>query len=108
MWKFIVRGIQSTIERRACRTNIYSQSSQDNSKNEVKTNLMNQQILLPSTFTFYDKSLCGWAKRAGAKDKKYNSEWNARHSWPEAVSWVNIFLRVRYNYASRQLLKKVR
>ncbi|XP_012226819.1 uncharacterized protein [Linepithema humile] len=90
MWKFIVRGIQSTIERRICRTNIYSQSSQDNPTNDVKTNLTSQQNLLSSTFTFCDKNFCEWAKRAGAKDKKYNSEWNARHSWPEAVSWSSI------------------
>lgn len=103
MWKSIVRGIQSTIERRACRTNVYSQSSQDNTKNqEIKTNLINQPNLLPSTFISFNKSFCGQSKSTGAKDEKNNSEWNARHTWTEAVSWVNIFLHVLCNYASQQ------
>ncbi|KAM0725647.1 Chitin synthase regulator SKT5 [Formica fusca] len=88
MWKVVVRGIRETLERRVCRTNIYSQSSQDNAKNEVKTSLTCQQKFLPPIFITCDKSFCGSAKSAGAKDKKY--EWNTKHSWPEAVGWSSV------------------
>lgn len=40
-----------------------------------------------------DKSFCGPAKNAGANDKKH--EWNTKHTWPEAVGWVNKFFFLR-------------
>lgn len=96
MWKVVVRGIRETLERRVCRTNVYSQSSQDNAKNEVKTSLTCQQKFLPPIFITCDKSFCGSAKSAGAKGKKH--EWNTKHSWPEAVGWVNIFFKINIIY----------
>ncbi|XP_050463970.1 uncharacterized protein LOC126858010 isoform X2 [Cataglyphis hispanica] len=88
MWKVVVRGIRETLERRVCRTNVYSQSSQDNAKNEVKTSLTCQQKFLSPIFITYDKNFCGSAKSAGAKGKKH--EWNTKHGWPEAVGWSSI------------------
>lgn len=88
MWKVVVRGIRETLERRVCRTNVYSQSSQDNAKNEVKTSLTCQQKFLPPIFITCDKSFCGSVRSAGAKDKKH--EWNTKHSWPEAVGWSSV------------------
>lgn len=89
MWKCVVRGIRETLERRGvCRTNIYSQSSQDNSKNDVKTSLTCRQKFLPPIFVSCDNGFCGSAKSAGTKkDKKHNSEWNTRYNWSEAFSW---------------------
>lgn len=88
MWKVVVRGIRETLERRVCRTNVYSQSSQDNAKNEVKTSLTCQQKFLPPMCISCDKSFCGPAKNAGANDKKH--EWNTKHTWPEAVGWSSV------------------
>ncbi|KMQ95358.1 protein shc1 [Lasius niger] len=88
MWKVVFRGIRETLERRVCRTNVYSQSSQDNAKNEVKTSLTCQQKFLPPIFISCDRSFYGSARSAGAKDKKH--EWNTKHSWPEAVGWSSV------------------
>ncbi|EZA58089.1 hypothetical protein DMN91_005537 [Ooceraea biroi] len=87
MWKSVARGIRETLERRVCRTNVYSQSSQDNAKNEIKTNLTCQQKFLPPVFVTCDKGFCGSAKSAGTKDKEHYSEWKAKHSWTEAFGW---------------------
>ncbi|XP_077261931.1 uncharacterized protein LOC143897278 [Temnothorax americanus] len=88
MWKVVVRGIRETLERRVCRTNVYSQSSQDNAKNEVKTSLTCQQKFLPPVFITCDKGFCGSAKSSGAKNKQH--DWNTKHSWPEAVGWSSV------------------
>ncbi|XP_072752208.1 uncharacterized protein [Anoplolepis gracilipes] len=88
MWKVVFRGIRETLERRVCRTNVYSQSSQDNAKNEVKTSLTCQQKFLPPIFITCDKGFCGSVKSADAKNKK--QEWNTKHNWPEAVGWSSI------------------
>lgn len=95
MWKVVFRGIRETLERRVCRTNVYSQSSQDNAKNEVKTSLTYQQKFLPPVFITCDKGFCGSAKNAGAKNKKHGFDWNTKHSWSEAVGWVNTFFKTR-------------
>lgn len=97
MWKVVFRGIRETLERRVCRTNVYSQSSQENAKNEVKTSLTCQQKFLPPVFITCDKSFCGSAKNAGAKNKR-GSDWNTKHSWTEAVGWVSKFLEIRICY----------
>ncbi|XP_011640772.1 uncharacterized protein LOC105429476 [Pogonomyrmex barbatus] len=88
MWKCVFRGIRETLERRVCRTNVYSQSSQDNAKNEVKTNLTCQQKFLPPVFITCDKGFCGSAKSTGTKDKRH--DWNTKHTWPEAVGWSSV------------------
>jgi len=95
MWKVVFRGIRETLERRVCRTNVYSQSSQDNAKNEVKTSLTCQQKFLPPVFVTYDKGFCGSAKNAGAKNNRRDSDWNTKHSWTEAVGWVNKCLQIK-------------
>ncbi|XP_039308007.1 uncharacterized protein LOC105195862 [Solenopsis invicta] len=90
MWKVVFRGIRETLERRVCRTNVYSQSSQDNAKNEVKTSLTCQQKLLPPVVITCDKGFCGSAKNAGAKSNRHGSDWNTKHNWSEAVGWSSI------------------
>ncbi|XP_011697392.1 PREDICTED: uncharacterized protein LOC105455625 [Wasmannia auropunctata] len=90
MWKVVFRGIRETLERRVCRTNVYSQSSQDNAKNEVKTSLTCQQKFLPPVFITCDKGFCESAKSAGAKNERHDSDWNAKHSWSEAVGWSSV------------------
>ncbi|XP_076236005.1 uncharacterized protein LOC143180276 [Calliopsis andreniformis] len=91
MWKYVTRGIRETLERRACRTNVYSQTSQDsNAKNEVKTNLTcNHKFLAPS-FSAFNKQFCGSTKTGGAKDKEYDSKWNTKYTWSEAVGWSGV------------------
>ncbi|XP_032686866.1 uncharacterized protein LOC116851513 [Odontomachus brunneus] len=90
MWKIITRGIRETFERRACRTNVYSQPSQDNAKNEVKTNVTCQQSCLAPIYLGWNKGFCGSAKSADAKDKERDYKWDTRHSWPEAIGWSSI------------------
>ncbi|XP_053977807.1 uncharacterized protein LOC128875871 [Hylaeus volcanicus] len=91
MWKFVARGIRETLERRTCRTNVYSQTSQDsNAKNEVKTNLTcNHKFLAPS-FSIFNKECCGSAKTDGAKGKDHDSKWNTKYSWSDAVGWTSV------------------
>ncbi|KOC67332.1 Death ligand signal enhancer [Habropoda laboriosa] len=86
MWKFITRGIRETLERRVCRTNVYSQTFQDpNPKNEVKASLTcNYKFLVPS-FSVFNKHFCGSTKTDGAEDKEHDSKWNTKHSWSEAI-----------------------
>lgn len=91
MWKIITRGIRETFERRTCRTNVYSQPSQDNAKNEVKTNLTCQPNFLAPIYFGWNKGFCGSAKSTDAKDKESDYKWDTRYSWPEAIGWVNIF-----------------
>ncbi|XP_011875383.1 PREDICTED: uncharacterized protein LOC105566188 isoform X1 [Vollenhovia emeryi] len=90
MWKVVVRGIRETLERRVCRTNVYSQSSQDNAKNEVKTSLTCQQKFLPPVLITCDKGFCGSSKSTGANNSKHDSDWNTKHSWSEAVGWSSV------------------
>nr|XP_033330651.1 uncharacterized protein LOC117222826 [Megalopta genalis] len=90
MWKFVTRGIRETLERRTCRTNVYSQTSQDNTKNEVKTNLTcNHKFVTPSISVF-NQEFCGSAKAGDFKDKKEDSKWNTKHTWTEAVGWSSV------------------
>lgn len=90
MWKFVTRGIRETLERRACRTNVYSQTSQDNPPNEVKTDLTcNHKIFAPS-ISICNKGFCGSAKAGDFKDKNEDSKWNTKYTWSEAVGWSSI------------------
>lgn len=90
MWKFVTRGIRETLERRANRrTNIYSQNSQENTlKNEIKTNLVSNQQFLTPTFSTFNNRFCDSTRSTGAKDKRDDSKWDAKHNWTEAVGWV--------------------
>lgn len=90
MWKFVARGIRETLERRACRTNVYSQSSQDNTKNEIKANVTCQQKFLPPILVTCNKGFCGSTKSAGTEDKENKSDWNTKHTWTEAVGWSSV------------------
>ncbi|XP_043261644.1 uncharacterized protein LOC122402698 [Colletes gigas] len=91
MWKFVTRGIRETLERRTCRTNVYSQTSQDNNpKNEVKTNLTcNHKFLAPS-FSAFNKEFCGSAKTDDANDNNHDSKWNTKYTWSDAVGWTSV------------------
>ncbi|XP_076650847.1 uncharacterized protein LOC143357968 [Halictus rubicundus] len=90
MWKFVTRGIRETLDRRACRTNIYSQTSQDSTKNEVKTDLTcNHKILTPS-FSVCNKEFSGSAKGGDFKNKNEDSKWNTKYTWSDAVGWSSV------------------
>lgn len=88
MWKFVARGIRETLERRTCRTNVYSQSSpESNTKNEVKASLTcNHKFLAPS-FTAFKNEFCGSSKSSGTKDKDHDSNYT-KYTWSEAIGWV--------------------
>lgn len=90
MWKFVSRGIRETLERRACRTNVYSQTSQEpNTKNEVKASLTcNHKFLAPS-FSAFNKEFCGSSKTGGTKDKDYDSNYT-KYTWSEAIRWSSV------------------
>lgn len=92
MWKFVTRGIRETLERRANRrTNIYSQNSQENSvKSEINTNLVSNQKVLAPTFSTFNNGFCDSTKSTGAKGKKEDSKWDAKHNWTEAVGWTGV------------------
>ncbi|XP_012277180.1 uncharacterized protein LOC105697980 [Orussus abietinus] len=91
MWKFVTRGIRETLERRACRTNVYSQTSQDgNSSSEVKTGLACNYKFLPPAFVTYKSGFCGYVRDKGAKGERRNSQWNAKRTWTEAVGWSSV------------------
>ncbi|KAG7206480.1 hypothetical protein KM043_003825 [Ampulex compressa] len=91
MWKFVARGIRESLERRACRTNVYSQTPQDsNVKGEVKTSLTcNHKFLAPS-ISAYKHEYCGSKRTGDTEDKDYESKWNAKHTWSEAVGWSSV------------------
>lgn len=100
MWKLVARGIRKTLERRACRTNVYCQTPQEsNTKNETKANLTcNHKLLLPSFPV--NKEFCGSTKASGTKDKDHDSKWNTKYTWSEAIGWVNcslLFVFLIYN-----------
>ncbi|XP_029052241.1 protein SHC1-like [Osmia bicornis bicornis] len=90
MWKFVARGIRETLERRTCRTNVYSQSSQEsNTKNEVKASLTcNHKFLAPS-FTAFNNEFCGSSKSSGTKDKDHDSNYT-KYTWSEAIGWSSV------------------
>ncbi|KOX74020.1 Protein sel-1 like protein 2 [Melipona quadrifasciata] len=86
MWKLVARGIRETLERRACRTNVYYQTSQEpNTKNEVKTSLTCNHKFLPPTFSVFNKEFFGSTKTSGTKDKDHDSKWNTKYTWSEAI-----------------------
>ena len=90
MWKLVARGIRETLERRACRTNVYCQTSQEpNTKNEVKTSLTCNHKFLPPTFSVFNKEFFGSTKTSGTKDKDHDSKWNTKYTWSEAIGLVN-------------------
>jgi len=82
-------SIREIFKRHACRTKVYSRSLQDRN-NEIKMDSTHQQKSLPRVLITRDESFCESGKNADAKDKWYNSNWNANHTWTEAVGWVNI------------------
>lgn len=99
MWKFVTRGIRETLERRVCRTNVYSQTSQDsNAKTEVNTNLTCNHKFLAPNFSIFNKESCGSAKANGAKDKDHESKWNTNYTWSDAVGWVNCVVYIYLPY----------
>ncbi|XP_066594108.1 uncharacterized protein [Prorops nasuta] len=85
MWKLATRGIRETIERRACRTNVYSQSQ--DGKSEVKTSFTCNQNLLSPSISSYTNAFSDSKKAGKTKDEYCHSRWNAKHSWSEAVGW---------------------
>lgn len=103
MWKFVTRGIRESFERRACRSNIYSQSAQDPGGNEYNHNntVTRKQQRSPEVPVYF--RCCGNAKDNGTKDKEKGHQWEARYSWTEAVGLVSLI----YNYIRNQLIKIV-
>lgn len=93
MWKFVTRGIRETLERRGnCRTNVYSQTSSDNTNNGTPKEVRSRQICQSKFFTpiFASNTFrcCGSTKFNGTKDKQHDNNWKAKHTWGEAFRWV--------------------
>lgn len=92
MWKSVTRGIRESLERRVCRTNVYSQSSQDGTENNnesSKCNSSERRCIAPSFSAFYH-GYCGNANHLGAKDKEGHNKYDAKYTWTDAVGWVII------------------
>ncbi|KAI4485357.1 hypothetical protein M0804_006862 [Polistes exclamans] len=89
MWKFVTRGIRETLEKRGCRTNIYSQTTQENNTpNEIKkTSLACNQKFVEDNYSAYSNEFYGSAKSKGTKDNNEGTKWNTKHGWVDAVSW---------------------
>lgn len=85
MWKFISRGIRETIERRACRTNVYSQTSADEC-NEAKPSVNVKQSGLANCR--YTSGFCGFFHYRGTKDKKTGPGWSAERTLSDVLGWV--------------------
>lgn len=86
MWKFVTRGFRETLERRACRTNVYSQTAQDNDpKSEVKQSLTCQHKFLTPSISVFNKGFCGSTKTGGTKNNNYEWKWKTKHILSEAV-----------------------
>jgi len=88
MWRFVARGIRTIFERKlACHTNVYSRLLQDKN-NEIKMVSIHEQkslrVLITHVKSFYEST-----KNADANNQS-NSNWNANHTWTEAVGWVII------------------
>ncbi|KAL2722827.1 protein SHC1-like [Vespula squamosa] len=92
MWKFVTRGIRETLERRICRTNIYSQIIQDNNtKNEVKKKSLScNHKFIEACYSAYSNRFCGSTKFKGAKDNNEGTKWDTKHNWTEAVGWSSV------------------
>lgn len=91
MWKFVTRSIRDTLERRACRTNVYSQTSQEkNAKNEIRTSLACNHKFIATTFSSYNKGCCESKNSNGTEDKNEDTKWHTKHTWTEAVGWSGV------------------
>ncbi|XP_063994427.1 uncharacterized protein LOC135171798 [Diachasmimorpha longicaudata] len=89
MWKFISRGIRESIERRACRTNVYSQPPTDECNNsEVKSTV---KVNDSSLTTYRNTSgFCGFFNYRGTKDKKSRPHWSADRTLSDVLGWSSI------------------
>ncbi|KAJ8681277.1 hypothetical protein QAD02_017064 [Eretmocerus hayati] len=104
MWKFLSRGIRETIERRACRTNVYSQSSQDanggstssssgpssTSENRSKFCPCCPRGLLVPSFSALYHNYCEKGRQIGPKDSDDHNKYDAKYTWSEAVGWSSV------------------
>lgn len=94
MWKFVSRGIRDSIGRRACRTNIYSQSSQDPpeaKQSKIVKNCQYKRCIVQSFSSFYH-GFYGKSRYLGAKDKQDKNKYDAKYTWTDAVGWVRKYL----------------
>jgi hypothetical protein len=101
MWKFVTRSIRESLERRTCRTNIYSQSSQDGNSNAVE-----QKEFFTPTFSSTSHDYFGNTKDSGAKDNEEQNNYNADFTWLEAVSWVSFDHLRMDNFKLKNYLRK--
>ncbi|XP_043670729.1 uncharacterized protein LOC122630362 [Vespula pensylvanica] len=92
MWKFVTRGIRETLERRVCRTDIYSQIIQDNNtKNEIKKKSLScNHKFVGASYSAYKNGFCGSTRSKGAKDNNEGTKWDTKHNWTEAVGWSSV------------------
>uniref|UniRef100_A0A0C9PQ57 YbeQ_0 protein n=2 Tax=Fopius arisanus TaxID=64838 RepID=A0A0C9PQ57_9HYME len=86
MWKFISRGIRESIERRACRTNVYSQPTSEECNSEAKSSANVKKSSL--TNCRYTNGFCGFFNNRGAKDKK--TGWSAEKTLSDVLGWSSI------------------
>ncbi|KAI4485072.1 hypothetical protein M0802_012797 [Mischocyttarus mexicanus] len=89
MLKFVTRGIRETLEKRVCRTNIYSQTTQENNTpSEIKkTSLACNKKFFGDNYSACKNKFDGSTKSEGTKDNNEGTKWNTKHNWVDAVSW---------------------
>ncbi|XP_015112288.1 uncharacterized protein LOC107037961 isoform X2 [Diachasma alloeum] len=117
MWKFVSRGIRESIERRACRTNVYSQPTADecNGSEAKATANVNKSSLTSCRNT---SGFCGFFNYRGTKDKKSGPHWSADRTLFDssilAIGWAicqtpcirkHIFERNRNDKCAYRILK---
>lgn len=103
MWKTITRGIRESLERRVCRTNVYSQPSADDNNpiticNEAKPSTSIKNSYLNLSKQQYN-GFCGlFNLRSDDEDKKYYSNWNkcTQRKLTDVLGWVCIIFILQF------------
>ncbi|XP_014238665.1 uncharacterized protein LOC106660244 [Trichogramma pretiosum] len=92
MWKYVARGVRDTIERRTCRTNIYSQSAQQEPTPENPERSVDRCKILksvrPQFFAVFNRY--GYKKYSGAEKDETKDKYKAEYTWCDAVSWSSV------------------
>lgn len=129
MWKFVTRGIRESLDRRLCRTNVYSQTNNNNSENNDSI-INEQQLHQKNCLAKYHSDLkspifSDFARRhcqyLGAETNNEKQKSDPKYSWSDAVGWVSccdslLIINTFFDYplvceitciSDEQLLKKL-
>ncbi|XP_011506021.1 PREDICTED: uncharacterized protein LOC105368655 [Ceratosolen solmsi marchali] len=85
MWKSVTRSIRESLERRTCRTNVYSQSTPDGNGNG--NNIEQREFFTPIVVSSISHDYFGSTKQSGPQDNDEQNNYNAKFTWLNAVSW---------------------